>query len=152
MTIQAIPLSPVSDCIDARLPLPEALRLMLERDVSVLPLCEAGKWVGLITLTDVLNQIIPMSARIEGGLTDLSFAGDASGLLVDHLKKLSGKLAVDAARRDLPTLRPDHPLLETALQLSQHGSPLPVVDREGHLLGMLTRRALLGHLVQRGGL
>ena len=152
MTIQAIPLSPVSECVDAQTPLLDALRLMLERDVSLLPLCDGGRWVGLITLTDVIDQIIPMSARIEGGLTNLSFAGDAAGLLVDHLKKLAGKQAAEAARNDLPTLRPDHPLLETALLLTQHGSPLPVVDDHGHLLGMLSRRALLRYLMRRGGL
>lgn len=152
MTIASIPLTPVSDCARPDATLLDALRLMVEHDINHVPLCEEGRWIGLVSIDTILRAILPVSATMEGGLHDLAFAGDASNLLITHLKDLAGKPVIKAVRKDVPVLRVNNPLLETALLLSRHDTPLPVVGDDGVLKGMLSRRAFLTHLLQQGGL
>jgi len=151
MTIQAIPLTPVSDCLPQDASMLEALQVMLTHDINHIPICDAGKWLGLVSIESILRAILPVSATMEGGLADLAFAGDASNLLTSHLKDLAGRPLSGAVRQKVPILREATPLLEAALLLSRHDTPLPVLGPDGRLLGMLSRRAFLNYLVQQGG-
>ncbi|MHB1083739.1 MAG: CBS domain-containing protein [Thiobacillus sp.] len=45
----------------------------------------------------------------------------------------------------------DTPLLEAALLLHRHTSPLPVLDADGTFKGMLSPRILLAHLTSQTG-
>jgi len=152
MSSKAIPLTPVTDCLGHDATLLDALRVMLAHDVNHVPICEEGKWLGLVSIESVLRAILPVSATMEGGLADLAFAGDASNLLIGHLKDLAARPVSGAVREKVPILREATPLLEAALLLSRHDTPLPVVAEDGRLQGMLSRRAFLSHLAQRGGL
>lgn len=152
MTILAIPLSPVDACLEPNANLMQALQLMVEHDINHIPMCDgSGRWVGLVAIDDILREILPLGARMEHGLSNLAFAGDAKALLSAHLKELEGKPLKSFIRRDLPVLKEDHPLLETALLLSRHDTPLPVVGRDGLFRGMLSRRAFLHYLMQHAG-
>ncbi|HRH79526.1 MAG TPA: CBS domain-containing protein [Thiobacillaceae bacterium] len=153
MTIEAIPLSPLTDTVSPELSLADALRRMLKHNINNIAVCDLqGRWLGLLNIVEILGQVLPVSARVEGGLTNLAFAGDASSLLTAHIHDLKAKHVGDAMRTDLPVLGERHPLLETALLLYRHEHPLPVVGTDGRLRGMLSRRALLAYLADKGGL
>lgn len=151
MTLRSVPVLAEPVCLDPDASLLEALHLLLERGVNHLPVCNQGKWAGLLDINDILGELLPVSARGEHGLPDLRFVGDGTQLIADHVKSLAN-IKVRAARLlDLPTLDEDTPLLEAALLLHRHGKPLPVVDRDGRFKGMLSRRTLLGHLLKTVG-
>lgn len=153
MTIQAIPLSPLTDAVSPGLSLADALQRMLKNNINNIAVCDQdGRWLGLLNIVEILGEILPVSARLEHGLTDLTFAGDASRLLAAHIQDLKHKRVGDVMRTDLPVLMERHPLLETALLLYRHQHPLPVVGEDGRLRGMLSRRALLAYLAGKGGL
>lgn len=151
MTIRNVPLSPAVITLAPEMSLKQALGFMLEREINHLPVLDEKGYRGLLDINDILRVLIPASARVYGGLNDLRFAGDADRLLISHLKELAGRAVGNLARRDLPVLRDDCPLLEAALLLSRQAAPLPVLDGDGRLLGMLSRRALLRHLVNAEG-
>lgn len=151
MTLAAISLTPEQACLPQDASLLDALKFMLEYDVNHVPLCHAGKWVGLVSIGHVLEQILPISVRMDHGLSDLAFAGDARSLLSSHIRQLAERRAVDSMDPNLPVLRESDGLLESALLLFRHETPLPVLDANGMLKGMLSRRALLDHLMKMEG-
>lgn len=151
MTIETIPLITPTLCLHPRSSQLDALNQLLRHGVNHAPVCEAETWVGLVTIRDLLGQVLPVSARMEDGLADLSFVGDATAMLTAHLRDMGLRTVADLVRRDVPTLRRDHGLMETALLLYRQAMPLPVLGADGHLLGMLSARALMQHLAEKSG-
>ncbi|MFA7241415.1 MAG: CBS domain-containing protein [Sulfuricellaceae bacterium] len=149
MTIANIPYRSPALCIDPDATLMEALRLMLEKEINHVPLCDAERrFCGMVSTNAILQELIPISARSEHGLTDLKFAGDATRLLTAHLRDLGKNTVRDTAKTATPVLNENCPLLEAALLLTQSTAPLPVIGADGKLRGMLSRRALLDYLVR----
>lgn len=149
MTIAKIPHHPPTLILKPEATLMEALRLMLEKRVNHVPLCDAdGRYCGVVSTAAILNELIPASARGVHGLADLKFAGDATRLLSAHVRDLEKRTVLDVAKTATPVLEEDCPTLEAALLLSQNHVPLPVIGADGKLRGMLSRRALLGYLVR----
>lgn len=147
MSIQQIPLAPPIYITPDHSAL-DALQLLIEFKFNHLPVCLDSKFLGLLSINDLLLQAIPTSAKINGGLTDLSFAGDALGLLSSMLDQLKLLNAGSIMHSPAVTLPENCPLLEAALLLSKNDSPLPVLNEQGKLLGMLSRRVLLSYLLQ----
>lgn len=152
MSIQAIPYCPPSIGIRPESSLLDALKLMLEKHINHVPLCEDdGSFAGIVSTQSILSELIPASARVEHGLSDLKFAGDATRLLSSRLHDLAHRTVGEFARKNVPVLEEDCPILEAALLLSQSTAPMPVIGKDGKLRGMLSRRTLLAYLVQQAG-
>ncbi|BAN35027.1 hypothetical protein SCD_n01198 [Sulfuricella denitrificans skB26] len=152
MTIRSIPRYPPSIELRLESSLLGALKLMLEKHINHLPLCdENGRFIGIVSTQSILSELIPVSARMEHGLSDLKFAGDATPLLCSHLHGLEHRSVGELAEKNMPVLDEDCPLLEAALLLSQNTSPLPVIGKDGRLRGMLSRHTLLAYIVQQAG-
>jgi CBS domain-containing protein len=147
MTVKTIPLVPVTPMApDASLM--DALRFMLDKQINHVVVVDGGHYVGIVSLNHVLNELIPVSARIEKGLADLKFVGEGKRLLTNHLPDLARHKLADVVDSKIRPLEESCPMLEAALLLSHAGTPLAVVDRDGQVKGMLSRRALLHYLVQ----
>lgn len=149
MTLRAVTLLPEPACLSPDTSLLDALRLMLDKGVNHLPICNQGVWAGLVDINDILGELLPVSARGEHGLQDLRFVGDGIALIAAHFKELANKPVRGVELHDLPTLDEDTPLLEAALLMHRHASPLPVLGADGKFKGMLSRRTLLAHLISK---
>lgn len=149
MTLRAVHLLPESACLTPDTSLLDALHTMLGKDVNHLPVCNNGVWAGLLDINDILGELLPISARGNHALQDLRFVGDGTPLIIAHLKDLAKIPVSKVDLYDLPTLDEDTPLLEAALLLHRHASPLPVLDSNGQFKGMLSRRVLLAHLISQ---
>jgi CBS domain-containing protein len=143
MTLRAIPLVPEPLYLDRSTSLFDALQLMLEHGVNHLPICDGGVWKGFVEIDDILDALLPVGARGEHALPDLRRVDDPTSLIAKQVEALARVTVGHLARRDLPALDEDMPLLEAALLLRHHGKPLPVVGADGRLKGLLSRRALL---------
>jgi CBS domain-containing protein len=151
MTLRAIPLHPEPICVSPDTSLLDALHLMLEKGVNHIPVCDNGAWAGLVDINDILYELLPVSARVDHGLKDLRFVGDGVALIASHFKDLANKPVREVVHHDLPILDEDTPLLEAALLLHRHVTPLPVLGAGGKFKGMLSRRTLLAHLMSKTG-
>lgn len=151
MTLRAITLQPEPPCLSPDTALLDALHLMLKQAVDHLPVCSNGTWGGLLDINDILGELLPVSARGEHGLQNLRFVGDGASLIAAHLKDLDQKFVREVDLHDLPTLEEKTPLMEAALLLHRHASPLPVLGADGKFKGMLSRQALLAHLISQAG-
>lgn len=148
MPIDAIPFFPPTLCLKPDASMLDALRIMLEKQINHAPICAAdGVFLGLISTSAILRSLIPASAKADGGLSSLKFVGDGMGLLTAHLRNLERLKVVEFAKKDIPVLHEDSPIMEAAQQLAQSTAPLPVVDKDGKLLGVVSRRALLAYLL-----
>jgi acetoin utilization protein AcuB len=146
MTIAAIPLEkPV--CISPDTPALDALRLLIRHGFNHLPVCDASRLVGILGINDLMKALLPVSAKIDGGLADLSFVGDANPLISTTLAALYQTSARELMHQPEFTLRDSCPLLEAALLLSRANAPLPVLDAQGQFRGMLSRRQLIAHFM-----
>lgn len=144
MSIQQLPLQPSIE-ITPEAPAAEALHIMLERKVNHVAVCTNGRFVGLVSIFDILKQLLPGSVRQPDSLMDLKFAGDSERLLTANLHKLESIRVADMLQPVAP-LADTCPLLEAALRLYQSAGPLAVVDADGRLKGMLSRRVFVEYL------
>ena len=144
MSIKNLPLQP-SFVIAPDAPTSLALQNMLKHKVNHIAVCEGRQVVGLVSIADILRQLIPASARQPDGVMDLKFAGDSTRLLTANLKKLES-IQVRDLLQAVPQLDEDCPLLEAALLLFQSAGPMAVVDAQGDFKGMLSRRVFVEYL------
>lgn len=150
MTVSALPICPPTLTLPPEATVGEALSMMIQREVNHIPLCAAdGRFLGLISSNAILRALIPASARVEHGVENLSFVGDALPMLLSHLHNNEGRPVLELADADVAAVRPGTPMMEAARQLSRTTAPLPVVGDDGRLLGMLSRRILLTHLLDK---
>jgi CBS domain-containing protein len=125
-------------------PLKEVARLMVERRVSGLPVVdEDGSVIGVVSEGDIL-------VKERGQIGERS--------LFDHLLEVNGSEGVKHDAQDAAnamtspavTIRPDRAVSEAAaLMLDRCVNRLPVVDRRGALLGIVTRADLVRAFVRK---
>ena len=147
MTIRSLPIIISATTITPQATVLEALQIMIANRSNHVPVCDGERYVGVISVNDILQKLLPAGVDVPHGVTDLKFAGDASRLLGSHFRHLSEQRAQDILHHAQP-LDENCPLLEAALLLSHSPTPLPVVDHAGKLLGMLSRRGLLEYLAK----
>ncbi len=113
--------------------LPEAHKLMMERDFRRLPVIDRGKLIGIITLGDV-REAGPSSA------TTLS---------IFELNYLLAQLTVDKIMTHNPvTVAPEATIRDAAKLMLQHEvGALPVVDAD-QLVGIITESDIFRLVVQ----
>jgi CBS-domain-containing membrane protein len=147
MTLRALAYGPSPLSLSADTPVREVLRHMLEQRINHVALRGSdGRFAGLVSVQGLLSRIIPASARVDHGLADLAFVGDALPMLIAHFRDVAREPASVLADRGGRVLRSDTPIMEAALMLSRSPSPLPVVDADGFLVGVLSARSMLAFL------
>lgn len=128
-----------------------AMSALVERGVDAAPVVEDGKVVGLISTGDLIvseGQVhVPTVLSILGASIELP--GERKRFEED-LRRAVGGVVADVMTHDPYTVGPDETLETAATILHAHDvSRLPVVDEEGHLLGILARGDIIRAMVAR---
>lgn len=111
-----------------------AHQIMKDCKIRRLPVVKDGRLVGIITIGD-LREASP---------------SDATSLSVWELNYLWDQLTVEhAMTRDPVTVTPDSTILDAArLMLEKKISGMPVLDAQGHVVGILTESDIFKMLVE----
>ena len=132
----------------------QGLRLMHEKRVRTLPvIAKDGGFVGLFGVRQVVHLLLPKVARMEDGLTDLSFMPDDPEELQARIQAVDSQpvSAFLEPADDLLICEPDTPLPEVLelLHLSFNSSlPVLVVDNQSQkLVGMVSGWDILEKIV-----
>jgi acetoin utilization protein AcuB len=114
----------------------DAIKLLKENDVNMLPVMEKGKLVGVLSDRDVKR----------------SSASDATTLEIHELLFLISKIKVkDIMTKDPVTVPPDYTIEETAqVLLEKNISGVPVVDKK-KVVGIITQTDIFRALISLTG-
>lgn len=115
-----------------------AIYLLQEQNIKILPVMDDGNLVGIISDRD-LKKASP---------------SDATTLDMHELLFLISKIKVrDLMKKPVYTVRPDHTIEEaTALLLEKKISGLPVIDDNNRLVGIITRSDIFRMFISLRGL
>jgi acetoin utilization protein AcuB len=115
----------------------DAMKLLKEHDIRMLPVLKKGKLVGIVTDRDLKR----------------ASASDATTLEIHELLYLLTRIKVkDIMTREVITVPPDFTVEETALVLLKNKiSGAPVVDSKGQLVGTITQTDLFRLLISLTG-
>jgi CBS domain-containing protein len=126
-TVASIMKDPVVAPPDARVAY--IRKLMMEKDASRVPIMEGETLVGMVSETDVANAMRSIKKHSPQNRQD------------NNVELL---IAMDIMRTDVITARPEMSLKEAAgIMVEKDIGALPVMDAQGRLVGMITRRDLL---------
>ncbi len=133
---------------DTETPIEEVIYLMGQSGLSSLPvLDEEGRLAGVISERDILRAALPSyfdmlhSASVLPNINQLSKA----------LEQLADHPVSTLMVHDPVVAHPSHEDLQVAELFIRRGlKQIPVVDTEGHLLGVVRRIDLLSQLSHRG--
>jgi acetoin utilization protein AcuB len=116
----------------------DAIRLLKQHNIRMLPVVKEGKLGGIVTERDLKE----------------ASASDATSLEIHELINLKNKTKVsEIMTRNPITVAPDYTVEETAeILLNNKISGAPVVDQKGELVGMITQTNILKALVSLAAL
>ena len=122
-----------------------AARLMVERHISGLPVVdEERKLVGIITEADFVKQ--------EAGRTEHRYRRLLDALFGERETRPTGETVGDAMTRQPRVVDADAPIAEAAREMTERGiKRLPVVDIEGHLVGIISRADIMRAFARSDG-
>lgn len=127
-----------SDVISVRreTTLRDAARLMVEKGISGLPVTDDdGQLVGVISEGDFLRKEVDRGDLMGRGLL---------GVLFDRDSLAEAENVGEVMAENLFTVSPDATLVEAARTMTTHAvKRLPVVTREGKLVGVISRRDIV---------
>ena len=115
----------------------DAIRLMKQHKIGSLPVLKRGNLVGIVTDRDLKH----------------ASASDATTLEVHELLYLISKIKVkDIMTKDPVTVPPDYTVEEAAEVLLKHNiSGAPVIDKEGGVIGIITKADIFRVLIALTG-
>lgn len=122
-------------------------RLIFGRGINGVPVCKGKRVIGLVTESDILARFFPsMQEYIEDPVHTRDFEGmegKVSEILALKVEKIMSKN---------PTIvTPDTPLLQAQSLMSVHKvGRLPVVDKRGDLVGILSKGDIFRAMVGKG--
>ena len=127
-----------SDTLYENAPLHKAVSIITSKRLAALPVInEQGKFVGIIGVNGLLEMLLPKAVRSALAKSDdtvpgLSFMDDNMDELRGRLANLSDATVGSLAKRDVPVIYPDSPVMEAVLLLLRGEDDVAMVERETH--------------------
>ncbi|MBW4680432.1 MAG: CBS domain-containing protein [Microcoleus vaginatus WJT46-NPBG5] len=122
-------------------PLQEAIEILAERRISGLPVVdETGKLVGILSETDLMVRATGTTPPAYIVLLDSVIYLKNPATHERDLHKALGQTVGEVMSQNPITITPDKSLKDAARQIHDRKiHRLPVLDTDGHLIGILTR-------------
>jgi CBS domain-containing protein len=127
--------------VNPQTPLPEAIKRLAEKKISGLPVVdEAGKIVGVISETDLMWQETGVDPPPYIMFLDSVIYLQNPARYEKEIHKALGQTVAEVMSDKPITIKSDRPVREAAhLMHEKKIRRLPVVDREGQLIGIITQ-------------
>lgn len=122
--------------------------LLITHNLSGLPVIDdKGKVKGMVTEGDLIRRASrikgPAALEVLGGI----FYLESPKKFMDDIIKSMANIAKDIMTEDIITVNPDESIEDAATLLVQKNiKRLPVIDKEGNLVGIVSRKDIMKHL------
>lgn len=127
----------------------DVLRTFVEFDVAGVAVVEGDEIIGIITESDVVVRQADVDAPVSVPFLDAIFFVDAGRQYEEEVRKALATNARQLMTAPVISIRSRATLGEVATIMVDHDvHPLPVVDDEGHYLGIVSRRDLVRVLAE----
>ncbi|NET35464.1 MAG: CBS domain-containing protein [Cyanothece sp. SIO1E1] len=122
-------------------PLKEAIQILAEQHISGLPVVDqTGKLVGILSETDLMWQETGATPPAYIMLLDSVIYLENPARYERELHKALGQTVGEVMTRQVITTHPEQSLAKAAkLMHDKHVRRLPVIDKNGQVVGILTR-------------
>jgi CBS domain-containing protein len=134
-------MTPNPIAVNPQTSLPEAIKILAEKKISGLPVVdEAGKIVGVISETDLMWQETGVDPPPYIMFLDSVIYLQNPARYEKEIHKALGQTVAEVMSDKPITIKSDRPVREAAhLMHEKKIRRLPVVDREGQLIGIITQ-------------
>jgi CBS-domain-containing membrane protein len=145
-----------SDTLYENAPLHEAVSIITSKRLAALPVInEQGMFVGIIGVNGLLEMLLPRAVRSalagnHDSVPGLSFMDDNMNELRDRLASLSDVTVGKLAKRDVPVIYQDSPVMEAVLLLLRGEDDVAMVERETHKFICMMSALDLLHTLNEG--
>jgi CBS domain-containing protein len=126
----------------------EVARLMVEHSISGIPVVEEDRVVGIVTERDLVAQEMEIDPPAYGTFLDAIFKlpWDKSD---EELRLVLATTAGELVSDDVATIAPSATVRDAAgIMYKQRRNPLPVVDEDGRLVGIVSRSDIIRLLTE----
>lgn len=127
-----------TDTLYENAPLHKAVSIITSKRLAALPVInELGVFVGIIGVNGLLEMLLPQAVRStlaedDDTVPSLSFMDDNMEELRNRLAHLSETPVGTLAKRNVPVIYPDSPVMEAVLLLLRGEDDVAMIDRETH--------------------
>lgn len=130
--------------VQASQSVPDGARVLLESGLSGVPVLDGEALVGLLTDFDLVAREAEVEAPAPVSVLDALFAADAGRRFEDEVRQALAVTVGDLMTAPVATVLPMATLGQVAtLMADRHLDPVPVVDVDGRLLGVVSRRDII---------
>ena len=118
-----------------------AARKLVDSGLPGLPVLEDGRLVGLLTETNLIAQEAEVETPSSIGFLDALFSIDIGRRFDDEMREVLATTVEGLMTTRVTTVLPEATLTQVATVMAdRHINPVPVVDRDGRLIGIVSRR------------
>lgn len=118
-----------------------AARMLVDSGLPGLPVLEDGRLVGLLTETNLIAQEAEVETPASIGFLDALFSIDIGRHFDDEMREVLATTVQGLMTTTVTTVLPEATLTQVATVMAdRHINPVPVVDRDGRLVGIVSRR------------
>jgi CBS domain-containing protein len=122
----------------------ETARILVEHQVPGVAVVENGKLIGIITEADVITREAEVDVPTPVPFLDAIFMADAGPDFDDEMRKVLAVNARQLMTSPVISIRSSATLTEVAtLMVDRRINPVPVLDDEMHVVGMVSRSDLV---------
>ena len=126
----------------------QVLRLLDEKQVRAVPVVDSeGVFKGMFSTHEVIKSLVP--SYMVNGMQTLDFAAGASDTLAARLRRLYPTRVGDhVCSEDCIKITEKTQTWEVLRMLSKYGSPIPAINKTGHLLGLISEQSAIEALLK----
>jgi len=126
----------------------EAIDIFAKHNIRNVPVVDdKGNFVGLFGLKEVLQNILPMAAKLGEGLPTMEFLHGGAEDVAKKLRKSHIHRVGDIMNKKAEAIDSDSATWEALRFMVYQGSPVPVVaPNSKQFVGMISRQTLLAEL------
>lgn len=119
-------------------------KLLVDHSLPGLPVIENGKLIGIITESDIIVREAEVDVPTPVPFLDAIFMADAGPDFDDELRRVLAVNARELMTAPVVSVRSSATLAEVAtLMIDRNVNPLPVLDEELSLIGLVSRADLV---------